>query len=167
MFQDQPPDEERTITLSRKDMAAARRLLQLLLGIDRHMLIALDGDAPKVSAQGHDRSILIARARATFENRRRRTKVFGQSMFGEVAWDMLLALYIMDMSGPRHTAGDLMRLAGSPTTTANRWLGYLIAHGLVSRSEHPTDARTSFVSLTDMARTKMDEYFSGTSDTAV
>jgi DNA-binding MarR family transcriptional regulator len=167
MFHDQTPDEERTIKLSRKDVRAARRLLQLLLGVDRHILELGDNDAAQVSTRYSSRAVLIARARTDFENRRRRIKVFGQSMFGEAAWDMLLALYIMDASGPRQTAGDLMRLAGTPTTTASRWLAFLIAHGLAARSEHPTDARTSFVSLTDLGRTKMDEYFSGTSDTAV
>lgn len=163
MFHDQSTrDSERSVTLSRKDLSAARRLLSLLLGADRRAADALVTPAPPTAATGDDRTIFVPCARAEFKNRRGRVAVFGQSMFGEPAWDMLLALYIMDMSGARQTVGDLMKLAGTPATTANRWLAYLVSHGLVRRDDHPTDARTSFVSLTDKARAKMDEYFSGT-----
>lgn len=93
--------------------------------------------------------------------------MFGQSMFGEAAWDMLLVLYITELYGPRQTVGDLARAAGSPKTTANRWLGFLVGHDLVRCYEHPTDGRTSFVTLTEKGRTKLDEYFSGTVETEV
>lgn len=163
MFYDQAGDgASRTVTLTRKDISAVRRLLRLLLGAERQLAEALERDSPPSTAAQFDRSTLAARAHEEFQTRRRRIKVFGQAMFGEAAWDMLLALYVMDMSGPRHRVGDLMRLAGAPTTTANRWLGYLLTHGLVCREPHPTDARTGFVSLTDKGRTKMDEYLSGT-----
>ena len=161
MFHDQSTDDsERSVTLSRKDLSAARRLLSLLVGADRQAAHALETPSPLPTARVGDRTIFVTRARAAFKNRRRRIAVFGQSMFGEAAWDMLLALYIMDMSEARQTVGDLMKLAGTPATTANRWLGYLVSHGLVRKGDHPTDARTSFVSLTDKARAKMDEYFS-------
>ena len=163
MFQKKAAEEPgRTIRLSRADAAAARRLLRLLLDGDQSASDPIDREPIEGSAPTGDRAILVARARAQFDNRRRRIRMFGQSMFGEAAWDMLLALYIMEPAGARETVGNLMRRAGTPITTANRWLGFLVAHGLVRRVEHPTDRRTSFVSLTDTARTKMDEYFSGT-----
>jgi DNA-binding MarR family transcriptional regulator len=160
--QQQPNEEALTVSVTRKDISAARRLLRILVGVDRTVATALENDAPVTNAFVGDREILVERARAVFRNRRRRSKVFGQSMFGEAAWDMLLALYIMERSGPRHRVGDLMKLAGTPTTTANRWLAFLISHGFVAREEHPTDRRTSFAKLTDVARAKMDEYFSET-----
>ena len=168
MFHDHLIQEsERTVTLSRNDLSAARRLLRVLLGVDRKVAEALENCAPTRTAMGGDRAVLVAYAREAFANRRRRGSIFGQSMFGEAAWDMLLALYVMEMSGPRQTVGDLMKLAGTPITTANRWLAFLVARGLVQRQDHPNDRRSSFVSLTDSARTKMDEYFSGTVRTQV
>ena len=162
MYHQQPDEHELTVTLTRKDLSAARRLLRILVGIDRSIATALENDARPPQPFVGDREILVERARVVFRNRRRRSKIFGSSMFGEAAWDMLLALYIMERSGPRHTVGDVMKLSGTPTTTANRWLAFLVSHGLVQREEHPTDRRTSFAKLTDLARTKMDEYFSET-----
>jgi DNA-binding MarR family transcriptional regulator len=151
------------VTLSRMDLLVAQRLLQLLL--------VPDGQSPdsrgRNSAAPRDRALLVARAQTEFLDRRRRIAVFGQSMFGEAAWDMLLALYILDTSGQRPTVGSLIEFAGTPATTAKRWLDYLMAHDLVRREPHPTDRRTAFVSLTSKAREKLDLYYAETSVTAV
>jgi DNA-binding MarR family transcriptional regulator len=93
--------------------------------------------------------------------------VFGQSMFGEAAWDMLLALYILDISGQRQTVGSLLHFSGTPMSTAKRWLDYLSAHDLVRREAHPTDRRTAFIGLSDRARERLDLYFSETIETTV
>jgi DNA-binding MarR family transcriptional regulator len=167
MFQEQSSDTDskRTVTLSHKDLTAARRLLRLLLGVERELseIPAEPGRRPTNEvATLLQREALLARAQDEFHNRRHRVSVFGSPMFGEAAWDMLLALYIMDASGPRHTVGSLLQFSGSPMSTAQRWLDYLHAHELVRREEHPTDRRTYFIALTDNAREKLDLYFSGT-----
>jgi hypothetical protein len=158
--------EGRTITLSRKDLSAARRLLNLLLGTERDAaeeLLVPPASGGSVS----ERSTLVERARLEFHERRRRTAVFGRAMFGEPAWDMLLTLYILDVSGQRQTIGALLHFSGTPMSTAKRWLDYLVAHDLVRREEHPTDRRTAFVALSSKARTMLDLYYSGTDQTAV
>jgi DNA-binding MarR family transcriptional regulator len=76
-------------------------------------------------------------------------------------------LYVLDVSGQRQTVGSVMRFAGTPTSTAKRWLDYLAAHDLVRREEHPTDRRTAFVSLTPKAREMLDVYYSETVSTGV
>ena len=88
-------------------------------------------------------------------------------MFGEAAWETLLALYILDISGQRQTVGSLLHFSGTPTSTAKRWLDYLCAHELVRREAHPTDRRTAFIGLTDRARERLDLYFSETIATTV
>jgi hypothetical protein len=160
-------DTERTVKLSKNDVRAARRLLQLLLGEDDQAKRPLLVDPLTEPADDVTRSAMVARAREEFGNRRRRVAVFGPSMFGEAAWDMLLALYILDVAGQRQTIGNLMRLAGTPTTTAKRWLDFLMSHDLVKRDFHPTDRRTSFISLTAKAREKLDLYYSETSATGM
>jgi hypothetical protein len=168
MFHNQRQDTEtaQTITLSRSDIRAARRLLRALLSTDLDVADEqLNGVAAPVREQ--DRAELIARARADFQNRRLRVTMFGRSMFGEAAWDMLLALYILEMSDERQTVGKLLQLAGVPATTAKRWLEYLEAHEFVRREAHPTDRRTAFVSLTPKARGKLDLYYSRTVPTNV
>lgn len=167
MFHDQAgADADRTVTLSRKDISAARRLLNLLLGVE-HPASSLELNPSTRPLENRDRATLIARAREEFHNRRRRVMTFGQSMFGEAAWDMLLVLYILDVSGQRQTVGSVLQFSGTPMSTAKRWLDYLAAHDLVQREAHPTDRRTAFVTLTAKAREKLDLYYSETVETVV
>jgi DNA-binding MarR family transcriptional regulator len=169
MFHEQPSDADskRTVTLSRRDLSAARRLLRLLLGVEQAPAEQLLRPKPKDSSEDSHHKSLLARAQGEFHNRRRRVSIFGQSMFGEAAWDMLLALYILDISGQRQTVGSLLHFSGTPMSTAKRWLDYLSAHDLVRREAHPTDRRTAFIGLTDRARQKLDMYFSDTIATTV
>lgn len=169
MFYEQSSETDgpRTVTLSRADLLAARRLLHLLLVAERESPEALNSDAASPTERIAERWTFAARARQEFEERRRRESVFGRSMFGEAAWDMLLALYILDQSGQRQTVGGLIRFAGTPATTAKRWLDYLTDHDLVRREPHPTDHRTDFVMLTPKAREKLDLYYAGTGVTPV
>jgi hypothetical protein len=158
MFHDQKNgDPFRTIKLSRDEVRWTRRLLQLL--------IEPDADAAASTLPDHieetSRYELISRAREDFRNRRRRAEIFGPSMFGEAAWDMLLTLYIAEMIGQRQTVGRLLEGSGAPQTTALRWLEYLTTHELADREPHPTDKRTSFVKLTVKARQMLDLYYSG------
>ena len=153
--------------MSRKDLSAARRLLRLLLGVEQSPSDHLLRPQPERPQKETQHTALLARAHDEFHNRRRRVSVFGQSMFGEAAWDMLLALYILDISGQRQTVGSLLHFSGTPMSTAKRWLDYLSAHDLVRREAHPTDRRTAFIGLTDRAREKLDLYFSETIATTI
>jgi DNA-binding MarR family transcriptional regulator len=83
-------------------------------------------------------------------------------MFGEPAWDMLLALYVSEQSGPRHTIVKLVAQAAAPATTALRWLEYLDKERLVVRHSNPIDRRATFIELSDKARLALDAYYSGT-----
>ena len=79
-------------------------------------------------------------------------------MFGEPAWDILLALYVNE-PGQRQTISRLAETANASKSTALRWLEHLERHGLVRREDHPHDRRTVFVELTDAGRGKLDFYF--------
>jgi DNA-binding MarR family transcriptional regulator len=145
-------DANRTVRVSDRDVAEARRLLSLLADVDPR-----GGSAPS-SGSGE----LQERARAILAARRRREAVFATAIFGEPAWDMLLILYL-GASESRRTLGRLGELAEISKSTALRWIDYLERHGLVRREPHPTDKRASFVELTEKARKAMDLYLSGTS----
>lgn len=170
MFSDQPQqdgDKEHTITLSRTDIRAARRLLRLLLDIENASPSGTEFRPTVVRADDTSRTALVRRAREEFANRRRRVELFHGSMFGEAAWDMLLSLYILDVSGQRQTLGTLVKFSKASMTTAIRWINFLAAHGLVEREPHPTDLRTTFIRLTSEARDKLDKYYSDTVTTGV
>jgi DNA-binding MarR family transcriptional regulator len=151
MFQDRdrPSAQQHTIELSEKDVDDVVRLLTLIVGKARTERAIREFESVPI-------------ARAILEDRKRRAQIFSPGMFGEPAWELLLNLYVMDKHGPRLTIGRLIQLAGAAPSTSLRWLEYLVVQGLISREQHPTDARTAFVELTDKARDALGTYLSQT-----
>lgn len=161
---------EKTVTLRDRDIRAATRLLNLLLGTDdnpKEQLTPPTLEVPGLSGQTQDRRVLIARAREMFVNRERRLQNFSRAMFGEPAWDMLLALYVTEPSSARLTVSRLVTFSGAPPTTALRWIDYLEKDRLIMRRANPLDRRISLIELSDKGRSALDAYFSGTSTTAM
>lgn len=115
------------------------------------------GAKPHVARKGRER--LLARARETMARRTRRGLNFSNAMFGEPAWDMLLALYTAEASAAAITVTGLTKLSGAPPTTALRWLDYLAKERMVMREPHLIDRRLTYVSLTDKGRQALDAYF--------
>lgn len=152
----------KTITLSDNEIRAAARLLNAIVGDDRGKELAKLTPVTFQSTVSPDRAVLIERAQQTFVNRARRSKNFNADMFGEAAWDMLLALYVTE-NAAWHTVTGLINLSGVPPTTALRWLDFLEKkEELVSRRPSRSDGRVHLVELTDKARDALDAYFSGT-----
>jgi len=152
-----------TVRLTRHDIVAAARVLALLTNDDRMARMFEDANRPVPElAPLMTREELVERARKAFVRRRRRARFFGPDLFGEPAWDMLLALYVTEPMGPRNTIGRLVKYADLSATTAIRWINALEEGGLITRSQHPTDQRSVHVELTDHARRLLDSYFSET-----
>jgi DNA-binding MarR family transcriptional regulator len=154
----------KTITLTEQEVRAAARLLNALTGVQgdrgRELTTMANAQVAVPRRQGH--AVLQERARQLYVGRARRSQIFNKGMFGEPAWDMLLALYVTDQSGPRHTISGLVNLSGVPATSALRWLNYLEHEQLVSRDPNSTDKRVIHIKLTDMARSLLDAYLFGT-----
>ena len=164
MFHDRDqktPSEAKTVQLTARDVREAKRLLSLLAGEQSSALVPSDpntAEVPKIV----DRETLVERAKQIYLARRRRHRIFGKSMFGEPAWDMLLVLYIAEQLGPRYTIGRLTQVTDLATTTALRWLDYLEGQRLIARDSHPTDRRAVRVEITDKGLQEMDSYLSET-----
>jgi DNA-binding MarR family transcriptional regulator len=160
-------DERQVVTsipLNGSELDAIRRLLgQLLAKQDSGGLDI----APYVhESRAQETSVEdVAMARRIVARRRLRSQFFKKPMFGEPAWDMLLALYAGSVDGPRQSVGRLSAASGSPATTALRWLDYLVKEQLVVRAASPTDGRSDFVELTDKGRSAMERYLSETTRT--
>jgi len=97
-------------------------------------------------------------ARKIYESRRMRDGIMDTKLFGEPAWDMLLALYYLPASGNMLTVSGLCFCAGVPQTTAHRWQSTLFAQGLIERGPHGTDRRMQFVRLTKRGRELLERY---------
>lgn len=144
------------IALSEDDVREAARLFRVFAGAI--------GNQP-VSAKEKDLTRLdrIERARIILNSRRLRAKFFSPSMFGEPAWDILLVLYVTEMSQGRHSIGRLAEWIETPLSTAVRWIEYLERKLLVERERHPNDKRVVFIKLAEKGRKLLDDYLSGTS----
>jgi len=111
---------------------------------------------PDPQAPTQNLRALAARERCLRGQRRR---LFNPHMFGEPAWDILLALCEIDEVERRLSIAELTAITNVPLTTSLRWLSYLEEQDLVSRSIAPHDQRMVLIELTDEGRRTMDRYF--------
>lgn len=93
-----------------------------------------------------------------YKARRLRNRMLDQELFGEPAWDMLLALYCLPDGGERLSVTALSLSADVPQTTGYRWQTVLVEQSLVERVADKTDGRRQFVNLTDKGRTLLEKY---------
>jgi DNA-binding transcriptional ArsR family regulator len=97
-------------------------------------------------------------ARDLYRQRRLRAKFFTGSLFAEPTWDMLLDLFIADCERRKITIKSVCIAADVPVTTALRHLRWLTEQGLVDRLNHPRDARSIHVRLSETGAVAMAAY---------
>jgi DNA-binding MarR family transcriptional regulator len=91
--------------------------------------------------------------------RRRRLQFFTPSMFGEPAWDMLLALLVRDRFATSLSLTALGAESGAPASSGLRWISYLEDHDLITRNASGHDQRIQLVELTEKARDLFSDFF--------
>ena len=144
----------RRLLVAEEDVAAARRLLSVLApsGADHGEEQERRPDAQEVRQRAHIELAL----------RQRRMQIFEESLATEVAFALLLALYVAEGHEPIANMTRLSKLAAVQLTTTQRWVGFLIQKGLIKRAKPGKDRRKAVLSLTAEARSKLDELFSWT-----
>lgn len=155
------PEPKHRLNLTDNDLDAITRLLSLLLqqtGRPAGGPATLSTEQARPASTG--RGEALARAGQALAERKRRANFFAKVLFSEPGWDMLLELYVAEVSGRQHTVGSLIDVVGNPSTTSIRWINYLEKEKLIEREPHPKDRRVVFIRLTDKARLRLDEYFS-------
>jgi DNA-binding MarR family transcriptional regulator len=95
-----------------------------------------------------------------YDARRARDKILDRKLFGEPAWDMLLALYCLPPRGELMSVSALTYASAVPQTTGHRWQSILRDEGLIERGPQEVDARRQIVRLTPRGRSLMDDYLS-------
>ena len=129
---------------------------------------AEDGRDVSRSSAGQDHPIWVELARQTYEDRRRRTKIFrSDDLFGEPAWDILLDLFIAAKERRRVSVTSACIGSAVPSTTALRWITILEKQGLLLREADPGDARRVYVKLSARGYAAMLEYFASASRSVV
>ena len=140
-------EELEGVTLSPRDVRNAVRLLELL---------KTQRSAPN---EPRSREDLLATARFSLEARRGRVEHFSPAMFGEPAWDLLLALYVTQADTPAPAVSSLAQTAGIAITTAFRWIDYLEEKRLIERERSSEDGRALTVALSKDGRARLESYF--------
>lgn len=105
-----------------------------------------------------ERTHARAWAERLYAERRRRDAMFPRGLFGEPAWDLLLALFIAREKGTNLILCAAYRKAGVTDTTGRRLLERLEKEGLISRRRAPRSRKTWLVELTDAAVEKLTEF---------
>ncbi len=97
--------------------------------------------------------------RDVLKRRRKRAKFFGEELFGDPAWDMILDLAAATAEGQRVSVTSLCVAAAVPATTALRWIGQMVDAGLLVRQEDSIDKRRTYIALSDKALNAVASYF--------
>lgn len=125
-------------------------------------------DTANVPGTPQDHPIWVELARQTYDDRRRRTKIFrSEDLFGEPAWDILLDLFIAAKERRRVSVTSACIGSAVPSTTALRWITILERQGLLVREADPGDARRVYVKLSARGYAAMLEYFASASRSVV
>lgn len=113
-------------------------------------------------ASDHEAETARTHARAWAETlyaeRRRRDALFPDGLFGEPAWDLLLAMYAARDKGPPMILCRAYKAAGVSDTTGRRLLDRLEEDGLITRRRAPRSRKMRVVELTDLAVERLTEY---------
>ncbi|RVT93368.1 winged helix DNA-binding protein [Sphingomonas crocodyli] len=96
--------------------------------------------------------------RAMIRARRLRDQFFGNELFADPAWDMLLDLTASRIEQRPVAVSSLCIASAVPATTALRWIRQLTDAGLFKRIADPLDGRRVFIELTDRAAQGMRGY---------
>jgi len=103
---------------------------------------------------------MLNAARRLWVARRVRDRIFGPDMFPDPAWNILLDLFIAGEEGRNVTIKSACVAGGVPQSTALRYIAHLIETRYAVRTQHPSDARSAYLKLTDRGRGRMAEYLS-------
>lgn len=97
--------------------------------------------------------------RAIMRARRRRELVFGEDIFTDPGWDILLSLYAAALAKERPIISHVCKATKVAYPTALRWLDRLEAAGLIVRSPDGDDKRRVHLALSSAGMGAMGQYF--------
>ncbi|MBV8687925.1 MAG: hypothetical protein JOZ90_17075 [Alphaproteobacteria bacterium] len=107
-----------------------------------------------------DRGMILRLAREAYQARRKRDKIFGPRLFAEPSWDILLDLFIARLEGREVSVSSACMATPAPATTALRHISHLVQLGFLTRRPSATDARVSYLELSELAVCELTRVFS-------
>lgn len=114
---------------------------------------------PAEFVNGHESNAAASRVERILKLRTVRSDIFGRSLFGEPAWDMLLHLYDAHLQDRTEYVTGLCAASGVPPSTALRWIHCLLDRGWIKREGDARDQRRFIVTLTAKGIRAMERFF--------
>ena len=143
---------------SRATPSKSERIADLLMEMAREIRESPEG-LDRLAKRQIDPEEMAA---VVYSDRRRRDRVFGEGLFGEPCWDMMLELFVAAGKGNTLSTKSVTLGSAVPPTTALRWLENLESEGIVRRFADPDDKRRTCVELSASAHARMGEYLAET-----
>lgn len=123
-----------------------------------HQTSSLNSRSVIVAEHGGECATARARAERLYAERRRRDALFPDGLFGEPAWDLLLAMLIARDRNQAMILCKAYKAAGVTDTTGRRLLDRMEADGLITRRRAPRSRKMRIVELTDLAIERLTDY---------
>jgi hypothetical protein len=102
-----------------------------------------------LSMTGTGLNSVADQARRLYRQRRERNGSLGGELFGEPAWDLLLALYVARCQNRPISTLSASIAAAAPLSATWRWLCYLEEYGLIEFRYRSPDAGSTLMALTE------------------
>ncbi len=91
--------------------------------------------------------------------RRQRAEIFGEGLFSDPAWDILLELFAAELGNRKISLADMTSIA--PESTLARWVAALEERGLVECELDPIHAGQMDLALSRDCAARMRRFLSG------
>ena len=119
-------------------------------------------DRPMTFRPDHPNDVIIdaGEVRRAIRARRMRDQHFGNGLFEDPAWDIMLDLFAADLERSQVSVSSLCIAAAVAPTTALRWIAKLTDSGLLERHPDPFDRRRAFMELSPGAARAMRDHVS-------
>ena len=131
------------------------RIATILARLSESELVRQPQAAP---GEAGDADLNAPMLRSMIRVRRLRDQYFGEGLFADPAWDMLLDLMAARLEKRRVAVSSLCIAAAVPPTTALRWIKTLTDNGVFIRTADPHDGRRVFIELSDKAAAQLGAY---------
>jgi DNA-binding MarR family transcriptional regulator len=88
---------------------------------------------------------------------RARAKLFGEDLFVDPAWMMMLDLFVAYRTGRVVSVSSLCLASSAPPTTALRWINMMVERKIICRTPDANDLRRHNVTLSEQTREWMED----------
>jgi hypothetical protein len=123
-----------------------------------HQTSSLNRHPAIIADHGEERATARAWAERFYAERRRRDALFPDGLFGEPAWDLLLAMFVAREKNQAMILCKAYKAAGITDTTGRRLLDRMEADGLITRRRAPRSRKMRIVELTELAVERLTDY---------